>query len=240
MQNEITTLAQTTDTQLADIHERSMKARNYLAGAWDSLRYTADRFTGRDAWERHRNPLSTSEIDEILAANQDKLRPYDVQNIADNRERIAEFQNELQALRDEAAPLEALFNKHQWSRFFLVTSSPNGHIHKDMYCSSCTDTTTYGWLPQLSGLTEADAVADQGTRLCSVCFPTAPVEWTVGIKKEDPDKCPGSGTLDHDGSNIGHRPDGTTYLLRHTKCNHCHKPVTLTPKGKVRKHKVTK
>src|SRR5271166_137679 len=35
-----------------------------------------------------------------------------------------------------------------WSRFFLVTSS-QGHIHSSMRCSSCFQTTTYGWLPEL-------------------------------------------------------------------------------------------
>lgn len=66
-----------------------------------------------------------------------------------------------------------------WSRFFLVTSS-NGHVHSSMHCSTCRPTTTYGWLPELSGSTEAEAVADLGSNLCSVCFPTAPVEHQGG------------------------------------------------------------
>jgi hypothetical protein len=68
-----------------------------------------------------------------------------------------------------------------WSRFFLVTSSP-GHIHSSMYCTTCRHTTEYGWLPQLSGKTEADAVKDCGPTLCTVCFPTAPTDWTTGKK----------------------------------------------------------
>lgn len=66
-----------------------------------------------------------------------------------------------------------------WSRFFLVTNT-NGHIHRSMECSTCFPTTSYAWLTSLSGLTEKDAVDEQGTRLCSVCFPSAPVEWTQG------------------------------------------------------------
>lgn len=64
-----------------------------------------------------------------------------------------------------------------WSRFFLVTG---GHIHSSMGCHTCYPTTEFGWLPQLSGLTEADAVAVYGPVLCSVCYPSAPVESTGG------------------------------------------------------------
>jgi hypothetical protein len=49
-----------------------------------------------------------------------------------------------------------------------------------MHCSSCRPTTTYGWLPDLSGKTENEAVAAHGPALCSVCFPTAPVEHVGG------------------------------------------------------------
>lgn len=69
-----------------------------------------------------------------------------------------------------------------WSRFFLVTNV-NGHIHSSMACSTCFPTTEFAWLPTLSGLTEADAVAEQGEILCSVCFPSAPVAWTNGVSK---------------------------------------------------------
>jgi hypothetical protein len=68
-----------------------------------------------------------------------------------------------------------------WSRFFLVTSS-SGHIHSSMHCSTCRPTTTFGWMPQLSGKTEAEAVETCGPTLCSVCFPEAPLDWQSGKK----------------------------------------------------------
>lgn len=75
-----------------------------------------------------------------------------------------------------------------WSRFFLVQAS-NGHIHRDMACSTCFPTTQYAWLPELSGLGEAAAVEEYGAILCSICYPSAPVEWTNGTnKKEQADK----------------------------------------------------
>ena len=61
-----------------------------------------------------------------------------------------------------------------WSRFFLVTSSA-GHVHKSMNCGTCNWNTTYAPVVKLSGCTEAEAVAELGETLCTVCFPTAPV-----------------------------------------------------------------
>jgi hypothetical protein len=87
-----------------------------------------------------------------------------------------------------------------WSRFYLVTSS-DGHIHSTMSCSTCNngkDFTEFAWLPELSGLTEADAVAAHGALLCTVCFPNAPVEWTngheVAAAAKKATQCEGSGT----------------------------------------------
>jgi hypothetical protein len=85
----------------------------------------------------------------------------------------------LDAQRNEIARLEDAYTG--WSRFFLVTSS-TGHVHSSMHCSTCRPTTTYGWLPELSGKTERDAVDELGPTLCSVCYPSAPVEFTSGKK----------------------------------------------------------
>ena len=83
-----------------------------------------------------------------------------------------------------------------WSRFFLALSS-NGHIHSSLNCSTCNhgfDGTQFSWLTSLSGLNEEDAVREQGARLCSVCFPSAPVEWYEGyFAAKTANRCPGSG-----------------------------------------------
>lgn len=80
-------------------------------------------------------------------------------------------------LRDEHAKYAG------WSRYYLVTNV-NGHIHSSTRCSTCTYTTRFAWLTALSGATEAEAVEAEGGRLCTVCFPTAPVEWTEGYAKK--------------------------------------------------------
>jgi len=74
-----------------------------------------------------------------------------------------------------------------WNRFFMVE-----HIHRSQHCSSFRPTTRIGWLPKVSGLTEAEAVAEHGSILCTICFPSAPIEWTNGTVN-DPNVCSGSG-----------------------------------------------
>jgi hypothetical protein len=137
------------------------------------------------------------------------------------KEKISEIETEI-------SPLQEIYEQHRWSRFFLVTSS-QGHVHSSMDCSTCFSTTEYGWLPTLSGLTEADAVDQEGAILCSVCFPSAPTEWTTGISKaqaeKDAAKCSGSGQYAE--------WTGRNYVA----CPDCGASVSQTSTGKLRSHK---
>lgn len=122
-----------------------------------------------------------------------------------------------------------------WARFFLVTSS-DGHIHRSLNCSTCRPQTRYDWLVDLSGLTEADAVKAHGALLCTVCYPSAPVEWTNGREVEAAAKaamsCPGSGTYDYaeEGARFGFAAGNGAV------CNHCDEWVGGTPTRKLRRH----
>jgi len=116
-----------------------------------------------------------------------------------------------------------------WSRFFLV---PGGHIHSSMYCSTCNKAnqpTEFQWLPELSGLTEDDAVKDYGAILCTVCYPNAPVEFTnqyeIEKASKDQKRCPSSGT------SVGW--NGTRIRVR---CPGCGGQVRTTPNGRIRAH----
>ena len=120
-----------------------------------------------------------------------------------------------------------------WSRFFIVNNN-GGHIHSSRGCSTCYSTTRFGWLPHLSGLDEKSAVEDQGPKLCSICFPSAPVEWTNfwqldAIEKEKA-KCHGSGTDHYE----------RKQRSRYQKCNECGEYVTTTTVGVMRAHKPKK
>ena len=93
-------------------------------------------------------------------------------NLPGLQENLAKARAEQAAILAEIAPLDAIFRAERWSRFFVVQA---GHVHSSMACATCYPTTVFGWLPELSGDTEAVAVEAWGERMCTVCFPSAPV-----------------------------------------------------------------
>lgn len=108
-----------------------------------------------------------------------QLMPYDRDSARRALAKLDEHEDRLEDLHVRAAELEKRYTG--WSRFFLVTSSA-GHIHSSTSCSTCRPTTRYGWLPELSGRKQEQAVDELGPTLCSVCFPSAPTDWTEGKK----------------------------------------------------------
>jgi hypothetical protein len=125
-----------------------------------------------------------------------------------------------------------------WSRFFIV---PGGHIHSSMSCHTCNKSwnnpTQFGWLPGLSGKSDADAVKEQGALLCTVCYPDAPTEWTNHYEVKAAEKkaaaCEGSGTWNYprETSRTGY------YTGNYGVCKHCNQRITITSTGKMRSHK---
>ncbi|AXH50101.1 hypothetical protein SEA_JOY99_38 [Mycobacterium phage Joy99] len=128
---------------------------------------------------------------------------------------------------DKAIDDHEAANYKGWLRFFLV---PGGHIHRSRGCSSLRITTKIGWLPNLSGETEAEAVAEHGAMLCTKCFPSAPVEWTIG-KPADPDACPGSGERPVEGTIV------RRYRSAYAECAGCGVRHVYTMSGVIKKHK---
>lgn len=145
---------------------------------------------------------------------------------------------EAERLGAEIAKLDAEYiRRGGWSRFFLV---PGGHIHSSLDCSTCNKVgkmTQFGWLPQMSGRTEADVVAEHGALLCTICFPSAPVEWTNFYEEQAAAKkaarCAGSGTyMDHS------LPNRTGFYSGNwATCPVCGDRPTVTSTGKLRAHK---
>ena len=92
---------------------------------------------------------------------------------------IAAYRKAFQALREARQAVDSHEAGYAgWSRFFLVTSS-SGHVHSSQRCCTChkgRQATRFALVPTLSGSTEAEAVAELGPALCSVCYPAAPVE----------------------------------------------------------------
>lgn len=82
---------------------------------------------------------------------------------------------EFRSLSEQERPAYDEFRRRGgWSRYYLVTAS-NGHVHLGTTCSTCFPDTSYAWLPDLSGLGEDALIEKHGWRICTVCFPNAPV-----------------------------------------------------------------
>jgi hypothetical protein len=56
-----------------------------------------------------------------------------------------------------------------WMRVFAVNNS-NGHFHRTRRCRNTYDTTDWVWMPELSGLTNAEVVDRTGKMSCLTCF----------------------------------------------------------------------
>ena len=206
------------DTALAELHRQHDVAAAKAQSALDSLHYVAgDRPRYRTRTIREWGMTREAVLAFVPPAN----APW---KVAEHSRSLASYQ----AAVAESARLSSAIEEQNklytgWSRFFLVTQA-NGHIHNSMGCSTCYPTTQFSWLPTLSGLTEADAVAEHGPRLCSVCFPSAPVEWTLGVALAKA-YCDGSGSF-------------AATNRRYAKCPNCGKAVAVTPRsGSLRKHK---
>lgn len=146
------------------------------------------------------------------------------------------YQAKVDDLAMEMLPYEAEFARRPWTRFYVVQG---GHIHSSMDCSTCNKMgkrTKFGWLPEMSGQSEDQALEalvteSAKTILCTVCYPSAPVAWTV--VRPDANQCPGSGTFDYprETARLGY------YSGNYGVCNHCGERITVSSTGKMRKHK---
>lgn len=199
------TYEQQTDTQIAEAY-RALVAREARVdatarslfyktpGAWQRhLTRTRSEWCVEGTNERLTGPAAREAVAQLVADNEGEFSVAvpgkGWVGIREAREAVEKY-DEAVAARDAAVrtyhELNDLYTG--WSRFFLVTSS-KGHIHSSMSCSTCRPTTSYGWLPELSGRTEADCVAEFGAALCTVCYPSAPVEWVGGfISKADAER----------------------------------------------------
>lgn len=232
------------DTQLAALWERQQDALQHEAQGLMSTHWILGERRGysgrRPAWpttddvaERlTREKLAQAQATEIgfpwsVKVDGRIILGHQAQSAQHALGEIDKARADWQAAHAQAEPLEEEYSRLRWPRFFLVTNA-NGHIHSSMHCQTTFPTTQWAWLPNLSGLTEADAVADQGPRLCSVCFPSAPTEWTLGLPaKVDPARCEGSGK-------VGERIKSYS---RYGRCPACGRTVGLSNTGVTRTHK---
>lgn len=223
------------DTRLAEIWQERGNLGVKIEQMSGYLAYLIGLEQKRDRkhWRYVESPAQILELAQQGLAD-DTIPTWHRRNVEDYITKVTEARERYAALGEEAKPLDALYDANRWQRFFLVQNT-GGHIHSSMACHTCNMRTRFAWLPELSGLTEKEAVEAHGTILCSHCFPSAPVEWTLGLKKEaDPNQCPGSGTYDI--------KEGTYRRTSYTGsgvgvCTHCNQGQSVTTTGKLRKHK---
>jgi hypothetical protein len=124
--------------------------------------------------------------------------------------------------------LDAEFRRRDgWTRFSTV---PGGHIHSGQRCvgGSIGPRTRIGWNPELSGMSEADALTHFGALghlMCTHCFPDAPVVQPVSTPR-----CVGSGRPYRPGTRQRRYPNGTG------ECAGCETRRPLTRTGNIRAH----
>lgn len=171
---DLHTHASEVDTRIAATYVAFVQAQGAEASARVTIRQVAGQRRNYDRAQSWSGTF-TDALDAVLARSQ--VTPTDY-----HTGRAAAAITALADAEEATAEAKATYNEAEgeyagWSRFFLVTG---GHIHATMNCTTCYDTTEFNWLPTLSGLTEADAVAVYGSVLCTVCYPSAPVDMVGG------------------------------------------------------------
>lgn len=87
----------------------------------------------------------------------------------------ADATNALPALVAEQLPLVNEFDaRGGWTRWYLVEG---GHLHYDVSAYRCSriNTTSHYWLTEYSGAPAEQMIELAGERVCTTCFPDAPV-----------------------------------------------------------------
>lgn len=177
---ELHQLAVATDTRLSELYQQDFRLRTDIQ--WEAGNIA--RMIHSHGHEREELASKIRFVETTIDTLQPQLSEWGQLQFNDAVKRLKEKFEQRKAVAEERRPLEAIYQQHGWSRFFLVTNT-NGHIHKTMHCHTCFEDTNFNWLPRLSGLTESDAVQQEGEILCTVCFPTAPVNWTQGVARRD-------------------------------------------------------
>ena len=173
------------DTALAAVYDEIAKADLMLDRAFFSVAHYAAEYMGRKGY---REPAYTKAevfgaVDEVKAVDAEGMvealegmKKYDAERLLKANAAYEEAVGIYRATVAKTAPYDAEFARRGgWTRAFLVNNS-NGHVHSSMGCSTCFPTTSYCWLPEVSGHDETEIVEKAGERACTVCYPSAPVE----------------------------------------------------------------
>lgn len=176
--------ARESDTTLAEHQAKLYQAMDNLNSVTDWILSLAGATRVRSSaassfWSFNGTSWATlTEAESRLAAKLDDKTSSPTGNVAIALRRLSECRAAVDGEQRIVDACEKAWNEHgRWTRFFAVAG---GHIHSSSLCQSLRPTTRIGWLPELSGKTEQEAVDRYGSVLCTFCFPSAPVAWTAG------------------------------------------------------------
>lgn len=149
------------------------------------------------AWAEGLIPIERKFAQAWFKRNEAKsCRDYATRNSYRNDEytkKATELDEEAQSLSDEATAEKKVFEvpflaewqvRSGWTRAYKVTNL-NGHIHSDMDCSTCYDSTQFAWITELSGHDTGEIADLAGEMACTVCYPNAPVNKPTRIFTPD-------------------------------------------------------
>lgn len=125
-----------------------------------------------------RSNAKVESILQQLQADGDGYVPSAGATLSDLLGKLAQLNYQRVSLRTVIDELEKTWEDARWTRYIEALSS-DGHIHRWHGCKTLNrgqHPTPLNWRTDLSGKSAEQAIADLGPRLCSVCFPDAPVE----------------------------------------------------------------
>jgi hypothetical protein len=170
------------DTRINELrsqHAALASTRQYKSDTIHEIAGDTRRQLPRDISARFASGAWQRTIEDVLDIDPATLNAWDERRYTETVANYSDLTTRIDVVCAEITDLDAIYRAHHWSRFYLVTNV-GGHIHRAENCGTCYPTTEFAWQTHLSGRTDAEALADLGPRLCSICFPGAPVEHTNG------------------------------------------------------------
>lgn len=222
------------DTEQARLDDAAFEAIMAITHVMGSIHYAAGDKKNRDGRYLWTTPLGKESTDQDARAEarrrlEAKTVPlYEVTGLERDLAGFEDHRDEWRRLTRMSNRIGAEFRiRGGWTRYRLVTSSPNGHVH-DFGCGSYRYDTRSVLLPRLSGTSYEAAVREMGPMMCSRCWPDAPVE-THALGGRQGVKCAGSAVPATESRTLGGRA--------WSKCPTCKRWVNVVEKGLIRTHR---
>jgi len=166
--------------------EQAGKIQSRMDARWNEIHRAAGdkkRYYGRRSRWQMRDGEALSIVKRLAGIQRLESLPLQDRAARQARDLVADLDvlhDQLTSFQEQIAGMEDAYRQAPWTRYFPCLNA-DGHIHSSLRgCATVRNDTAMGWETALSGQ-EVDVIvqmppAGLGPRLCSVCFPDAPVE----------------------------------------------------------------